>query len=56
MDEYYDEERYYDEEDRDYDDYGLDNDYDPNLDERNWREDYRDAFEDDPEATWGREW
>lgn len=25
-------------------------------DDYDWRSDYRDAFEDDPEAYWGREW
>lgn len=24
--------------------------------ENDWESDYRDAFEDDPEACWGREW
>lgn len=30
-------------------DYAFEEDYD-------WEPDYRDAFEDDPEACWGREW
>ena len=33
----------------DYDDWGY-------YDEPDWRDSYRDAFEDDPEAYWGREW
>ena len=32
-------------------------DYDcPYLENIDWKSDYRDAFEDDPEAGWGREW
>lgn len=39
------------------DDYDcLDDGYDPWDDGSNWRSDYYDAFEDDPEACWGREW
>jgi hypothetical protein len=33
------------------------NDYDgPYMEDSDWKSDYRDAFEDDPEAVWGRVW
>lgn len=32
-------------------------DYDgPYMEDNDWRSDYYDAFEDDPEAEWGRKW
>ena len=32
-------------------------DYDgPYMEDNDWESDYRDAFEDDPEAVWGRMW
>ena len=32
-------------------------DYDgPHMEDNDWRSDYYDAFEDDPEAEWGRKW
>ena len=38
------------------DDWSWD-DYDgPYMEDNDWESDYRDAFEDDPEAVWGREW
>jgi len=38
-------------------DYGSwDDNSDPWDDGSDWKSDYYDAFEDDPEACWGREW
>ena len=39
----------------DYDDSWEDFDG-PYRGDNDWESDYRDAFEDDPEAVWGREW
>jgi hypothetical protein len=49
----------YDEDGDDWDDCDDDSwgDYDGSyMEDNDWESDYRDAFEDDPEATWGRVW
>lgn len=45
----------FDDESYDYNDSWEDFD-DPYRGDNGWESDYRDAFEDDSEASWGREW